>query len=71
MSGLWSEGKIASSGIGSERSQGRERSEEEAPREPVHGMAAFRPGLSQRRIAPSPGLRGGILGAPGAFQRKA
>ena len=34
-SGLWSEGELASSGTGSERAQGRERSGEESPRKPV------------------------------------
>src|SRR4030067_820049 len=33
-SGLWSEGEIASSGTGSERAQGRERSERKPPASP-------------------------------------
>ena len=69
-SGLWSEEEIASSGTGSERAQGRERSEEEAPREPLapgitHGYVAefgklspYRPGVfpfpASARISATP-----------------
>ena len=67
-SGLWSEGEIAASGTGSERAQDRERSGEEALREPVLGMAAC-PRLSRRRIGASSYLRDGTLTAKTKGQR--
>jgi len=41
-SGLWSEGEIASSGTGSERAQGRERSERKPPASPCAELPPVR-----------------------------